>query len=790
MAKRSARSCLPIAALASLLALPASMPASAVGADAALQGSFIGLLNGPGMPDAATDLYLEVTLNGVSTGRVLQVAVDARGHHHAWPPNLQDAGIRTDGLPPDRYVDLATVPGLGYSIDMPNQLLEFMAAVDRLDRDTQQLNGRPQPRYAATAADGALLNYDLYGIAGDDGSRALSAFTELRAFGGWGLLSSTGLSGFGDSGTADHYTRLDTTWVRSFQDELVTLRLGDVVSGSLSWSRPTRLGGLQWRRDFGLQPQMVTFPLPAFFGQAALPSSVELYVNGIQQYAGSVAPGSFLLTTVPGINGAGQAQVVLTDALGRRSVISFPYYNASQLLKPGFSDWSLEVGAVRQGYGLESFDYRSQPAASGSLRYGLNDWLTLESHGEASVGLGLGGVGAVLRLGRSGVLSGAYARAAGDSDGGQSSLGYSWVVGRFYFDLGSQQRDAGYRDIASADSRDLPRRSQRAVAGVALGGRASFSLSYNRLDTEEDGRQRYAGAGYSLNLPYGIGVFASYTRALDGERDSTLFAGLSCSFGNRVHAGLTLQRQGGRDTLGADLVSSLPLDGGVGWSLRSQQGQGIESYQAEAAWRGDLGQLNAGVNAIDGHDSAFAGYSGGVVLMDGSLFPGRRIDEGFALVTTHGVPDVPVLLENRPIGRTDRSGHYLLTGLNAWQPNDITVDAVGLPAGLQVGATEHRVVPVAQAGVRADFDIRPLRALLLTLVDGQGAPLPLGSTVHVSGRPDQTGVVGYDGQAYVENPPTQATVAVRLPDRRVCEVRIELPANASGITSLGPLACR
>jgi len=771
--------------------LPATLVAAApVATEAALDGSFVSLLSGPGMPGAATDLYLEVTLNGLATGRVMHVAVGADGHYYAWTPNLADAGIRAEGLPAERYIDLGAVEGLGFSIDVPNQRLDFMADVGLLGRPPQRLNGLPQERHEASAADGALLNYDLYASSNDDGSRMLSAYTELRAFGGWGVASSTGLSGFCDAGTADSYTRLDSSWVRYSQEDMTQLRLGDFVSSSLPWSRATRMGGLQWRRDFGLQPQQITFPLPAYFGEAALPSSVELYVNGIRQYSGDVRPGSFQLTTVPGINGAGQAQIVITDALGRRSTISFPYYNANQLLKPGLSDWSLEVGAVRQRYGLDSFDYRGQPAASGSLRWGLSDWLTLESHGESTAGLNLAGLGAAARLGSSGVLSGAYARSTGHTEGGQTSVTWSWVRGRYNLDLGTQQRDPGYRDIATADSRALPLRTQRAVAGVAFSGRASFSLSYNRLDTEEDGRQRYAGAGLSFNLPAGLGLYASYTRALDEADDSTLFGGFSWSFGQELHVGASLQRQAGQETLNADLIRSLPLDGGVGWSLRTQQGQGSQAYQGEVAWRGDYGQVNAGSYAVEGDESFFAGYSGGVVLMDGSLFPGRRIDEGFALVTTHGVPDVPVFLENRPIGRTDRNGHYLLTGLNAWQSNDISVDALGLPEGMHVGATQASIVPVAQAGVRADFDIHPLRAVLLTLVDRQGRPLPLGSSVRLSGPPRAPGVVGYDGQAYIEDPPTHATVAVVTPDRRVCEVRIDLPANAAGITSLGPLTCR
>jgi outer membrane usher protein len=136
--------------------------------------------------------------------------------------------------------------------------------------------------------------------------------------------------------------RMDTTFSRSFVHRALTLRIGDIISGSLGWSRATRLGGIQLQRNFALQPDLITFPVPAFYGQANLPSSVDLYINGMKQYSSNVPAGPFQLNTVPEVNGNGQASVVVTDALGRQTTIAFPFYTTSRLLIPGLSDYSLE----------------------------------------------------------------------------------------------------------------------------------------------------------------------------------------------------------------------------------------------------------------------------------------------------------------------------------------------------------------------------------------------------------------------------------------------------------------
>ncbi|WP_162932264.1 fimbria/pilus outer membrane usher protein [Solimonas sp. K1W22B-7] len=786
MANPAATSCAWRLVLASLLL---SLPAGGALAEAPDLVN-IGLLRGPGLPASQMDLYLEVTLNGVSTQRVLHVAVTADGHHHAWIPNLRDAGIRVDGLPAEGYADLAAIPGLDYAIDTPNQRVDFIASAERLGRATQRLNAQSGKAYDARVTPGALLNYDLYGNAGDRGARSFSALTELRGFGGWGVLNSTGLSAFDDAREQEPYTRLDTTWSLSFEDRLTTLNVGDFIGGNLGWSRATRMGGVQLRRNFSLQPGLITYPLPAFFGQAALPSSVELYVNGIRQYEGEVAPGPFQLFAVPGVNGSGQAQVVLTDALGRRSAVSFPFYNSSQLLKAGLSDWSLEAGVVRRDYGFDSFRYGDAPAASGSLRYGWREWATLEAHAEASERLALGGFGGALQLGDAGVVNAAYALSEGADSGSQASLGYAWVGRRFNAGLGVTQAFDDYRDIASLEGEPPPQRSAQAVASLQFGAAGSVSVNYSRLDTELDGRQHYAGAGYSLNLQRGASLFANATRNLDDAGDTVVFAGLVWSFGSRLSLGTSFQRNRGRNLYGADLAQNSAVDGGFGWSLRTQQGEGVHDWQAEGSYRGDYGQLTAGSYSVNGLDSVYAGYSGGLVLMDRDVFASRRIDDAFVLVSTSGIADVPVYLENRPIGRTDRGGHYLLTNLNAWQPNRVAIDALGLPAQVQANAVEGEVVPTDRAGLLVDFGLREVRAAVVTLADGRGWPLPLGSRVRLDGAGVAPQMVGYDGQVYLEGLSAKNRISVITPQGASCETAFAYPPQASGIPVIGPVVCR
>ncbi len=84
--------------------------------------------------------------------------------------------------------------------------------------------------------------------------------------------------------------------------------------------------------------------------------------------------------------------------------------------------------------------------------------------------------------------------------------------------------------------------------------------------------------------------------------------------------------------------------------------------------------------------------------MKGSVFPMRRVYDSFALVSTDGIANVPVKLENRLVGATDDKGLLLVTPLNSWQENDLSVDPLVLPADVSVERVRMKRCPPPAAG--------------------------------------------------------------------------------------------
>lgn len=219
---------------------------------------------------------------------------------------------------------------------------------------------------------GALLNYDVYTNHSEHTGGQASVWHEFRYFNEDYSFSSTGYARqnfTGNSGQQEGYVRYDSTLLITNEEDATTWSAGDVISDALSWSTSVRMAGISYGRDFSLRPDLVTWPLPAFSGEAAVPTSVDLFINGYRSGSTRLQPGPFTLTNLPYINGAGDAVLVTTDALGRQVSTTLPFYVSSDLLKQGLSDGAVTLGSLRRNYGIENFDY-GPAAGSGSYRYG------------------------------------------------------------------------------------------------------------------------------------------------------------------------------------------------------------------------------------------------------------------------------------------------------------------------------------------------------------------------------------------------------------------------------------
>jgi outer membrane usher protein len=559
------------------------------------------------------------------------------------------------------------------------------------------------------------------------------------------------------------------------------------------------------QRNFALRPDLITMPLPAFSGTAAVPSTVDVFVNNVKNFSKDIPPGPFTISNLPIVSGAGTARVVIRETSGRVTETETAFYASPQLLRAGLTDFSAEGGFVRQLYGVESASYDGQPVASGSVRYGVDETLTLEGHAEAGLGLINAGMGLVTQLGTFGVFT-----LAGSVDHYDGEVGTQIYAGleadfrgiKFYANT-QRQAVGNYIDLATLSGKGVLDQ----IGGLRLADlkpakaidRISMSLPLPVLDTrlnvgfvhteyasEED---RYLfNTSYSHRLTKRLSLFANGFYDFADDASLGVYAGLSMCLGDWGHGQLSVSQNS--DSMRVEATYSKTAEhepGSFGWRTRVSEG-GYANREVSLTYHGSKARVEGTVTQHADTLSGFAYVSGAVAFADGSVFASNRIDDAFAVVDA-GVPDVEVFYENRPIGHTGSTGKLLVTGLRSYQRNKISIDPLNLPVNADIPQTEAFVAPADRHGILVKFNIRTDdTSALVTFETVDGKALPVSSLGVVSATEEEF-VIGYGGQAFIKNLSDQNEVTIDT-GKGMCAASFPFTAQLDTQVAIEKVICR
>ncbi len=734
------------------------------------------------------NLVLEVWVNGQPRGLVVNVS-ERNGELWVERSDLSAIGLKEvdDSEAQDGLVPLNRIKGVRANVEEVKQQLLVAAEADRLAATTFALRGSERPVVLDTPVVAFAAEYDVVVTESDvtsslrktsiDGTLALSAFTPVGTFTTNGFAVS-------DS-DARKALRLESSWTLDDPPNLRRLTVGDAISSGVGWSRSVRFGGVQLARDFSLQPDLVTIPMPDFFGSAAVPGSVDVFVGASKVFSEDVPAGPFDVRDLPIVTGAGQATVVVRDLLGRESRQTINYFTDSQMLAEGLTSYSVEAGFLRKSYGLKSFDY-GDAMVSATLRHGLTDDITVEGHAEATADVAVLGASGVVGLFDFGSLR--FAAAGSTStfgEGAFASASLSTQFGPANFFASIEGATPEYRDIAAFDGAAPPRETLQLGAGVDLAEYGSLSLSYLRIERQNDERASLATATYSVSVG---DVTFGVTSVYDAERDALLaetFLSVPLG-GGGPYASAGLLAQDHNLEVRATLEQPASPDGEFGYRLRAVHGEATQ-LNADGRWEGQNLAIDGRLASFDGSLSAQLQAAGAIVSTGDNAFFTRKLDGAFALVDA-GEPGVGIYRENRLVAESDDSGVALLTGLVPFTRNHIAVDPGGYDMSRVLARTDLDVVP-GRGGAAISLAPAEQKPLALTVTLPDGSYPDVGTTVHLSGDPNPW-IVGYHGAVFVADLklPLEAELETKF---GLCRLKLTTPPPPSPgeIPRLGPIAC-
>lgn len=192
-------------------------------------------------------------------------------------------------------------------------------------------------------------------------------------------------------------------------------------------------------------------------------------------------------------------------------------------------------------------------------------------------------------------------------------------------------------------------------------------MSYINLKYFGQPADRYLNVYWNKQLNDTVNVALNYNKDLDKSGRQTLFLGVSFSFDKRYSAYVSATALNDTNRYTASVFRRSEDGEGLSWMVQSQYERQSAGLYASANYRGRYGEYSAGVQSDRGNSAAYANTTGSLVLMSGGVFASRQITDGFAVVSTNGVKDVPVQLENRNYGTTNNSGLLIVTPLNSYQ---------------------------------------------------------------------------------------------------------------------------
>jgi outer membrane usher protein len=721
------------------------------------------------------------------------------------------------------HISLRSIRGLTFNFNEKTLALAITADPRLLPTNAIELGVRPHLSMTRSLAPSAFFNYAFSrgrGVTPDNSDGDFAGEMGLR-LGEYLLLSNSNTVPLPDGGT--RHVRLMTTVTRDNMENLQRFVGGDFFAPSRELGNGATLGGIGVSKLYDLDPYMIRSPAQNITGVTALPSDLEIYVDGQKVRTERVKPGSFELRDLVAYGGARSVQVYLRDPFGRVQQLDYPFYFTDQPLRRGLHEYNYGFGALRRNFGVQSNEYG--PAAYAMFhRYGVTDAVTLGVRAEGRRGLSNAGPLATVVLGTAGVVNLALAASSIEGTRGYAGLlSYSYQSSRWT--LGASLRRDSRRYVALGDPVSISNRKfdGNFSAGYNLPDHGSISLSHSVV-------LAHAGQGASPaspTQPYAIEALdnsrvttLSYSTPLSGgkaslvanlsrvkqaqQRSNELFVGMTYYLDRNLNVATSYQQNGESRVTSVQINRPQPVGEGIGYDIAADHTQGAQDrstrlalaaqYNAPAAvLRAEYGRLSAQGPTASSSDNYRLTLSGGVAYVAGTWALGRPVTDSFGVVKVGKVEGVPVTVNGQDSGKTDAQGRLFIPSLSSYHDNQIVIAPENMPMEYSFSTTVKRVSPPQRSGVVVDFDVVRIQGTTgkLQLAEGDALrPVEFQEiSLQVQGR-QMTLPTGRGGEFYVENLSPGNYPATVTTQGKSCGFELVIPVSDAPFIDVGDVLCK
>lgn len=632
---------------------------------------------------------------------------------------------------------------------------------------------------------GIYLNYDL-SVQGNTyfHQNYYAGFTDFVYFNRYGVGDANFL--YQDDEESQDFIRLCTTWTIDKPEELATWRFGDSVTRPTMYSGSVQFGGIQYATNFATAPGFVTFPLPSVEGDAIIPTTVDFFLENQLRSSIPIKNGPYSIQGIPVITGAGEVVVQTHDLLGRHTVAILPYYISQQLLKPDLSDYSYEIGFIRQNFGLNSYDY-SRFLMVGSYQKGITaDW-TGGVHAELLSHQQTLGFDSSIILGNIAQFNVASAASICENKfGGLFLAGIQRITPHYSFQIQSIFANKAFKQIGIPENRLAPATIFQSNASC-IKKFGTFSLSYTQRVGRTEPNIGVGTLSFNKTLFNNFFYLMSYVSQMSGGTNHCGFLSLVWAPKPDYTASLSYENNSQQDGAILSLSKNLPTDNGYGYRILATT-LDKPNWEVDFSAQSQYGLVQALFSQALGYHNYEFDLSGSILHFADQLLFTRKIGDSFVLVQVPTFSDIPIYKSNQIIGNTNANGYFLIPETLPYDDNIISINPVDFPLTTLIDIDRINASPYYRSGVMLTFPVARVYNILFKLVTPSKEPLPSGAIITLDQGTNYP--VGYDGKVFMtENNQTKSISGIVQWENNQCQFYAPLTESQEPIMELGNITC-
>jgi outer membrane usher protein len=709
--------------------------------------------------------------------------------------------------------------GATYKIDESNQTVYLRLERNLFNRTILDAAESAQSRNAEISKhltneqvyknEGGFLNYDVYGQK-DSKFSSLNTLLSANYFNKYGEGEFTVVNrnnkyeNINSLTPANETIRLNTSWTKHDLDTKHTYIFGDFSTTNNGYGRNVFLGGLSFSKNFSLNPNFNKNSTPALKGYSSLPSVVDVYLNNSNSYSFNVPPGEFNINNIPSISGNGQARVVVRDLLGRETTYQQDLFSNTKILKKGVDDYSINIGAERFNYGIESNDYKGI-AAVGTYSKGYTDNLTNEYRVEAKKDhLGLG-IGSNYKVDEINTTFGVHGWANKNKDNIGKNIGAysSTSIDPFNFRLSYDKYDQNFYQLGMVEYTDLYTNNRKSLFTSTLGINGhkltgqdvgNFNISYIENKSYNNDNSKILGFNYNKTFNKNINLNVNYLKNLDNSSKDMLFVGLVYNFDGHTVNYHNSTNDNKTEHYASYQKTANDLDPiSFGYAV---SGQSEGQYKVGADLRTSKGNISANAYSQNNNDGMTFNARGAIVGMDGDIWATKKINNSFGIIKAQGTENVTVYYQNKPITKTDSEGKAIIPNLSSNTENKIEV-AKSLPISIEVVEQPSIYPSIGKRGYISEIKLREKKSFTVNAKLSDNSFVPPGSTAKTFDIKNQIIEeelpVGKDGLIYGNYSYMVKKITVTYFKNGIqqnCSFEVNIPKNKSDIVELEGRICK